>query len=628
MSIQLLIDLEARLNVCVSGNDSDGIRESVIRLCSELSIPSEGDPTRIDRAKPIQALIERCARSILRVSDPEPASLCAELLWAAFAERVVTSDTCERASTINHALNLARRGTSRATLRRALNISAAVALQTGEAGLGLKYAMQSCAIAKELGDERGVAAALANFTGILSSLGDYRHTIEYGRHILCAFASKPELQEFMQCVRSNMASSFFALRQYGEASILSRVICEEIANPKMRNDHWRRSIAEIIWLRCAVAVNDASVVAARMRYIGSPSRDLESPRTEMMRQQALSVYDGFVGRHTSAIERLMETCAVTHTMPSLHVDTLTLLVEAHQRVGDCVGALRCLAEQVAFQSRWHIKQISAKLTTIRDEILAASSAHDEAATLISAIQKQSRNDSQRNSALPATAMQETFERLAVAAELSEDDSGRHIYRVGRLTGLLAAEIGHGAESCDRIERAARLHDIGKLGLPSALVARPETLSVAETRVMHEHTEIGRKILAQANDPTFDLAGDIAYSHRERWDGRGYPQRLKRAAIPEAARMVALAEAFDVLTHGREYQAPVKVPEALARIEQASGTQFEPRLVTAFINVINRLHRENNNDDSLLSDYLGNAGTASSFLQARESMRVLMGTLAA
>ena len=200
-----------------------------------------------------------------------------------------------------------------------------------------------------------------------------------------------------------------------------------------------------------------------------------------------------------------------------------------------------------------------------------------------------------------TAMQETFERLAVAAELNEEDSGRHIYRVGGVTGLLAAELGYDATTANAMERAARLHDIGKLGLPGALVARADVLSAAERKVMREHAGMGRKILQQANDPAFDVACAIAYSHHERWDGSGCPQALAGAAIPDGARMVALTEAFDVLTHGRAYQSAVTVTDALARRQQASGTHFEPRLVDALIKVVRRLHAEHGNDDAALSD---------------------------
>ena len=376
-------------------------------------------------------------------------------------------------------------------------------------------------------------------------------------------------------------------------------------------------------------MGDAPTALARITSIEVRARDFRVGRIEIICEHATATYECHLGNPLGAIHRLLALRPRTKLLPGLHRDSLTLLQEAHQAFGDHASALACLAEHVEHLSAEHILRLTGFFADLVVHTQTHSLAHNISAEVMERTHRPTQPifqpDPQRAIAKP-DAMQDTFERLAVAAELNEDDSGRHTYRVGRLTGLLAAEMGHDAETCDNIERAARLHDIGKLGLPGALLARPQNLSVAETKVMREHTEIGRKILEQANDPAFDLAKDVAYSHRERWDGTGYPQQLRHAAIPEAARMVAVAEAFDVLTHGREYQAAVSVPDALTRIQLASGTQFEPRLVTAFFNVVNRLYSESNHNDALLSDFLGSAGTASSFLPARESMHSLMSSL--
>jgi putative two-component system response regulator len=625
MRIEKLLELEARIKRCVASDDREGFRETISHLCVLLQIPSVGDPARVERSEPTHALIKRCASLVMQAVDPAPESLCAEILICACARSMTLGDVDNSEKSIELAVTLARLGTHRATLRRALNVSSVGAIATGNASLGLTRAMQSCAIAKELGDPLGTFSSLVNATSILMAIGDHRYVAALGQQILeyCEAWLPPETAKGMQV---NMATCLLSLRDYKSSQQFAESACKNLASPKSPVDYWLRLVAEIVGLRCAIALNDVAIVEARMRFIELCADELESARTELMREHALSVYDSFKGRHESAIERLVSMHKNSKNVPSLHLDTLTLLFEAHEKKGDQIGALKCLAEQVEYRSRWQSKHVFEQLAQMKLEPSAATPAHDDAATLVKAIEKGSCTRPLDGEAVASAATQKVLERLAVAAELNEDDSGRHIYRVGRLTGLLAAEIGYDATAADAMDRAARLHDIGKLGLPGALVARAEALSAAEHKVMREHAGTGRKILQQANDPAFDLACDIAQSHHERWDGRGYPQKLKHAAIPESARMVALTEAFDVLTHGRAYQPAVPVAAALLRLQQASGTHFEPRLVDALLKVVARLQQAHGGDDAALSDYLGDAGTASSFLQARDSMQDLVSAL--
>jgi putative two-component system response regulator len=624
MRIEELLELEARLKQSVESDDREVFRETITRICAELRVPAEGDPAAIDRDEAARTLIEQSAKIILRATDPEPASLCAELLFCSTSPSLIFGDSGHGMTVVEYALSLSRRGTRRATLRRALNMASIDASNAGDVALALAYAFQSNDVAKELGDEKGMVSALTNALAVLVAAGDHRLAAAFGHQLIEAFDSSHN-RDFLINVRMNIATSLLALRQYERSAAMAATVCEHHPSPKTRLGHWQRLSSEVVRLRCAIALNDKFAVETCMLYIIQSREKLESPRATTLREQAICLQHGFNGNYPLAIQRLNSLRKEPQTIFSLHTDTLTLLVEAHQKNGDQTGALRGLAEQMQYRSRWQTQNVSAQLARIRASHFVASPAHDDAATLIEAIQQRT-SAAHHSAALPTAAMQETFERLAVAAELNEEDSGRHIYRVGRLTGLLAAEIGYDAAAADAMDRAARLHDIGKLGLPGALVARAEALSAAEHKVMREHAGTGRKILQQANDPAFDLACDIAQSHHERWDGRGYPQKLKHAAIPESARMVALTEAFDVLTHGRAYQPAVPVAAALLRLQQASGTHFEPRLVDALLKVVARLQQAHGGDDAALSDYLGDAGTASSFLQARDSMQDLVSAL--
>ena len=198
-----------------------------------------------------------------------------------------------------------------------------------------------------------------------------------------------------------------------------------------------------------------------------------------------------------------------------------------------------------------------------------------------------------------------LERLAVTAELRDDSTGEHSYRVGKLASLLGQEFGCDENTCYMIELAARLHDIGKIGVPDAILLKPEKLNDAERQIMRTHATVGAELLSKSNIPQMQMAEEIARHHHEWWDGTGYPGNLSGTAIP-------LADVFDALTHKRPYKIAWPIEAALDEIAQLKGTQFEPQLTDLFIVLVQRLRQDYRDIDS----FLGQAAQSSPFLQAR------------
>jgi putative two-component system response regulator len=205
-----------------------------------------------------------------------------------------------------------------------------------------------------------------------------------------------------------------------------------------------------------------------------------------------------------------------------------------------------------------------------------------------------------------------LERLAVTAELRDDSTGEHSYRVGKLAALLAQEFGCDDNACFMIELAARLHDIGKIGVPDAILLKPDKLNSAETQIMRTHTTVGAELLSKSNIAHMQMAEEIARFHHEWWDGSGYPNNLAGANIPLAARITALADVFDALTHQRPYKVAWPMDAALDEIARLKGRQFDPQLTDLFIVLVGRLRRDHIDVDS----FLGQAAHGSPFLQAR------------
>lgn len=179
---------------------------------------------------------------------------------------------------------------------------------------------------------------------------------------------------------------------------------------------------------------------------------------------------------------------------------------------------------------------------------------------------------------------EILQRLALAAEYRDDDTGEHTRRVGQMSGDIARALGLPGAEVDLIRRAAPLHDVGKIAIHDAILLKPGRLTPEEMVVMRTHTTIGAKMLSGGRFPLLQQAEEIALTHHEHWDGGGY-MGVSGEAIPLAGRIVTAADVFDALTHRRVYKLAWPVAEAVAEIDRQSGRQFDPRVVEAFERVM-------------------------------------------
>jgi putative two-component system response regulator len=176
---------------------------------------------------------------------------------------------------------------------------------------------------------------------------------------------------------------------------------------------------------------------------------------------------------------------------------------------------------------------------------------------------------------------EILARLALAAEYRDDATQQHAWRIGCTSALLASRLQLPDETVELIERAAPLHDVGKIGVPDAVLLKAGALTVAERSRIQQHTTIGAEILSGSETPVLRMAEEIALTHHERWNGDGYPRNLQREEIPPAGQIVAVADVFDALTHDRPYKPAWPVQRAVEEICQQAGEHFDPRVVDAF-----------------------------------------------
>jgi len=199
---------------------------------------------------------------------------------------------------------------------------------------------------------------------------------------------------------------------------------------------------------------------------------------------------------------------------------------------------------------------------------------------------------------------EVIHCLARAAEYRDNETGNHVIRVGRYVGIIARAMGIDEATVELMEQAAPLHDVGKIGIPDAILLKPGKLTHEEFELMQnhcglgkrvvervsddewciikQHTDIGSRITAGTQSPLLAMASRIAITHHERWDGTGYPLALSGENIPIEGRITAVADVFDALSSKRTYKPAFPLEKCLAIMKEGRGTHFDPKVLDTFL----------------------------------------------
>lgn len=318
--------------------------------------------------------------------------------------------------------------------------------------------------------------------------------------------------------------------------------------------------------------------------------------------------------NVSLLERILKRAGFKHvfsTMDSLQVERLLaevspdiVLLDLHMPGMDGISVLRLIRDQSGTDNYLPVLMLTADLTAEARQMGLQAGVNDFLTkpfdrtevilritnllrTRYLHIQLQQQNNLLEERVRQRTeelwqAQQEVLQLLGCASEYRDDMTGQHTQRVGLLSGLLAEQLGLSEQEADQIRLAAPLHDIGKIGIPDAILLKPGRFEAHEFECMKSHTSIGSSILEGGSFKLLKLAKLIALSHHEKWDGTGYPHGLKGEEIPLEARIVALADFYDALTHERPYKRAWTKEEALNEIKEQSGKHFDPRIVDAFV----------------------------------------------
>lgn len=340
----------------------------------------------------------------------------------------------------------------------------------------------------------------------------------------------------------------------------------------------------------------------------------KSPRADIFASVAEGSAEVFSGQRDVGITRLVNTLDRARSLKITTREVLVALVKAFEFVGKPDQALFYLRQLLEFQSTTQKQNVLQHVKLHLEQLHPAL--EDEANAIRRLTTREEILEGRIAKQALFKAQVESMERMAVVAELRDDSTGAHSYRVGRLASLLAKQSGCDEETIFMIDIAARLHDIGKVGIPDGILLKPAKLNAAERDVMKTHTTIGAEVLANSNIAHMQTAEEIARHHHEWWDGTGYPHGLSGTRIPLAARITALADVFDALSHKRPYKEAWTLDSTLTEIMALRGRQFDPDLTDTFLGLVATLRREHTDLDA----FLGEAALASPFLQARDKIK--------
>ncbi len=511
---------------------------------------------------------------------------------------------------------------SQPDLRRAYNIAGALSIDCGFPARATEYLQSSIEIARELSDHVGVISAQSNLLGALYSLGLYQESKLLAQRIIASIGSSSAYSQLAAQAFATLANSSLALRDVATGFESSKAAIGVFALRQDPQGVFNALVCESCWLKCAIELDDNATAEARLNEIRRLATKFNTPRTQLNRDLCETAYEMYAGDPKSAIMKLLKLREASTTMPTLYRDNLDLLIRAYEAIGDRQNALKYTVELVEILGAQQVSAVRNMMHLIRDTASTPIPGKDDAQTLIAFLRSGER-PAIAPEHIPAAEYIKALESFAVTSELKEESSGLHMYRVGRLARWLSVALGDRPDHAQAIEHAARLHDIGKLGLPDDVIMNTGALTPEQRQAMQMHCEIGAQMIDETGHPALTLAREVAQSHHERWDGTGYPLQLKGEAIPRSARIAAIAETYDVLTHERAYRPAYAHTEAVAIMRNLAGKQFDPTMLNAFVALIDARYAEYGEE---LENILAEAGSESSFLQAKEEMTRLVDAL--
>ena len=510
---------------------------------------------------------------------------------------------------------------NQALLRRGLSLRGVMYDETGNLPGATESLLEALKVARSMGNPGAEAPVWNNLGLALQNSAQYGDALECFERAAALARDSEDFRSVEKFAYTNIANCAVHLHDIRRGISAVRRAIELNPDPHSADDCFVRVCTESNYARLLLEVGEIGHADEHCELARNFAARTPSARTEYIATITAGLVDVHAKRTDIGLTRLKRSLEQARSTVRAEVrEALSACVAGYEAAGQPDVALVYLHELLAMNREAKAAQVlmhhGEYIKQVEQPVFGPGSIDFAMANQRGKLRIQlGERELMRNRIL-------LLEQQSVAAELHDDTTGEHCYRVGRLASILGKEIGLEEDVCFLIDLAARLHDIGKLVVPDAILLKPGKLTPGEREIMQTHTTAGADILAKTNIPQMHIAEEIARHHHERWDGNGYPTKLAGTAIPIAARVSALADVFDALTHKRPYKEAWKVSDALAEIASLRGKQFDPELTDIFLELVPRLQREHGD----LDEFLAVEAKNSPFIKARKQIaEALKGT---
>jgi putative two-component system response regulator len=535
---------------------------------------------------------------------------CAQFFY--YAEQSAGAMNCLRALE-----SLASRVKDSSWARKANQFLGIVHADSGDIAAAVPHYCTAFALARTLRDPMAETAVLINLGIALNYAGLYREAMPCFQRADVNASSIASVGFLRSPTLTNLAQSHLALGEHEEALSVIKQALAASDEPTDAVGASNRAVREFTFVQIALELGRLKLARERAEQCQHYARLGGMARGQFLAEVSIAlceIYGGNTNAGIKALEQSLLRCGQTANKEV----ALTALVKAYDQAEQPDKSLEYLRALLN-----HVRATRESAITALLSIPAAMARTDHFTTEEHDLRTLRYKEAQLRAKVAErdvlNSQIEMLERFAVTADLRDEISGEHGHRVGRLSALLAADFGLNKDVVAAIELGARLHDIGKIGVPDRILLNSNELRDVERHFISAHTAIGAELVGKSKIHHVRVAEEIARYHHEWWNGEGYPARLAANKIPIHARIVAIADVFDALTHGRPYSMPWSLDEALAQISSGSGTQFDPNLATMFLNLIGRLRAEHGD----LDEFLSRGASGSPFSQARSRIRQLL-----
>jgi putative two-component system response regulator len=496
------------------------------------------------------------------------------------------------------AVMLAEQQEDKPLLRRALNAQGLILVATSNPGDAIRSFVAALEISQVLNDPEMLVGTWNNL-GIAfyeaALYADARESLNRAAELALGI---PKLRGSRGMALSNVALCCLHTRDYEEGIDWIKDSISLMPTPTTPGEMLARVQAEGTYTRLLLAMGRVRQAAERVEIAKEFAAQAKSARADVSAACSEGLVEVYSGLADVGLSRGMAALERARVVKPMLRETLLALVQAHEKADRPDRALalhreltlhvrKAQHDNIVRHQELHLKQIeSGERKAFSERLL-----EEKDAELREKIAAQSVGARQGD----------LLEQMAFTAEMRDDPTGEHCYRVAKLAALIARERGDTTDVCQTIDFAARLHDIGKVAIPDTIMQKATPLTDGERQILQTHAATGAELLSKAKMSYSEMAEEIARHHHERWDGNGYPDGISGSAIPLPARIVAVCDAYDALTHQKAYRRAFSSDEAISEILRGRDLQFDPAIVDVFVPLIQRLREEHADLDGFLAE---------------------------